>query len=91
MFAYLVFIIFEYYISKFKNDPEALPVYECDTATDFDPPGVPTADLNRSRSPPRNLGCRLQVKTWYDRARMELIVTVLSSVDLPPRTGGQYR
>jgi len=54
-------------------------------------PGVPTADLNRSRSPPRNLGCRLQVKTWYDRARMELIVTVLSSVDLPPRTGGQYR
>eukprot|EP00090_Calanus_glacialis_P042916 TRINITY_DN7603_c0_g1_i1.p1 TRINITY_DN7603_c0_g1~~TRINITY_DN7603_c0_g1_i1.p1 ORF type:complete len:956 (-),score=223.25 TRINITY_DN7603_c0_g1_i1:635-3502(-) len=45
----------------------------------------------RSRSPPRNLGCRLQVKTWYDRTRLEMIVTVLSAVDLPPRTGGQYR
>ena len=31
------------------------------------------------------------MKTWYDRQRQELIVTVLSSVDLPPRTGGQYR
>ena len=49
------------------------------------------ADLARSRSPPRNLGCRLQVKTWYDRARMELIVTVLSAVDLASRTGGQHR
>ena len=48
-------------------------------------------DLSRSRSPPGNLGCRLQVKTWYDRARQELIVTVLSAVDLPSRTGGQYR
>ena len=49
------------------------------------------ADLARSRSPPRNLGCRLQVKTWYDRARLELIVTVLSAVDLASRTGGQHR
>lgn len=49
------------------------------------------ADLARSRSPPRNLGCRLQVKTWYDRARCELIVTVLSAVDLASRTGGQHR
>ena len=46
---------------------------------------------SRSRSPPGRLGCRLQVKTWYDRARQELIVTVLSAVDLPARTGGQYR
>ena len=46
---------------------------------------------SRSRSPPSRLGCRLQVKTWYDRARQELIVTVLSAVDLPARTGGQYR
>lgn len=49
------------------------------------------AELARSRSPPRNLGCRLQVKTWYDRARLELIVTVLSAVDLASRTGGQHR
>ena len=49
------------------------------------------AELTRSRSPPRNLGCRLQVKTWYDRARLELIVTVLSAVDLASRTGGQHR
>ena len=33
----------------------------------------------------------MQVKTWYDRTRLEMIVTVLSAVDLPPRTGGQYR
>ena len=46
---------------------------------------------SRSRSPPGRLGCRLQVKTWYDRARQELIVTVLSAVELPARTGGQYR
>ena len=50
-----------------------------------------TRQDSRSRSPPGNLGCRLQVKTWYDRARQELIVTVLSAVDLPARTGGQYR
>merc|ERR1719347_1628617 len=47
--------------------------------------------LGRLMSPEENLGCRLQVKTWYDRNRLELIVTVLSAVDLPPRTGGQYR
>ena len=52
--------------------------------------GDPRQD-SRSRSPPSRLGCRLQVKTWYDRARQELIVTVLSAVDLPARTGGQYR
>ena len=46
-------------------------------------------ESGRPRSPPR--GSRLQVKTWYDRSRLELIVTVLSAVDLPPRTGGQYR
>ena len=50
-----------------------------------------TQDSSRSRSPPGNLGCRLQVKTWYDRPRQELIVTVLSAVDLPSRTGGQHR
>ena len=47
--------------------------------------------LGGPASTSRNLGCRLQVKTWYDRARSELIVTVLSAVDLPSRTGGQYR
>ena len=33
----------------------------------------------------------LQVKTWYDEERLELIVTVLSAADLPPRANGQYR
>ena len=32
-----------------------------------------------------------QVKTWYDEERLELIVTVLSAADLPPRANGQYR
>lgn len=32
-----------------------------------------------------------QVKTWHDATRSELIVTVLSAVDLEPRVGGQYR
>ena len=32
-----------------------------------------------------------QVKTWHDGTRSELIVTVLSAVDLEPRVGGQYR
>ena len=54
-------------------------------------PGPGPRQDSRSRSPPSRLGCRLQVKTWYDRARQELIVTVLSAVDLPARTGGQYR
>jgi regulating synaptic membrane exocytosis protein 2 len=31
------------------------------------------------------------VKTWHDPERRELIVTVLSAVDLEPRVGGQYR
>jgi len=56
--------------------------------------GLGEADL--ARPPfhplePRNMGCRLQVKTWHDAARSELIVTVLSAVDLEPRVGGQYR
>ena len=61
---------------------------------DADPRLDPRLDSrldSRSRSPPARLGCRLQVKTWYDRARQELIVTVLSAVELPARTGGQYR
>ena len=32
-----------------------------------------------------------QVKTWFDAQRLELIVTVLSAADLPPRANGQYR
>jgi hypothetical protein len=56
--------------------------------------GLGEADL--ARPPfhplePRNMGCRLQVKTWHDATRSELIVTVLSAVDLEPRVGGQYR
>ena len=31
------------------------------------------------------------MKTWYDEQRLELIVTVLSAADLPPRVNGQYR
>ena len=32
-----------------------------------------------------------QVKTWYDEQRLDLIVTVLSAANLPPRVNGQYR
>ena len=32
-----------------------------------------------------------QVKTWYDEERLDLVVTVLSAADLPPRVNGQYR
>ena len=31
------------------------------------------------------------MKTWFDAQRLELIVTVLSAADLPPRVNGQYR
>ena len=54
-------------------------------------PGLGRMEDNITMGASRNLGCRLQVKTWYDRAGSELIVTVLSAVDLPSRTGGQYR
>ena len=37
------------------------------------------------------LGRLPQVKTWYDESRLELVVTVLSAADLPPRVNGQYR
>ena len=43
------------------------------------------------RSPDNHPDYPAQVKTWYDRSRQELIVTVLSAVDLEPRVGGQYR
>ena len=33
----------------------------------------------------------LKVKTWYDEERLDLVVTVLSAADLPPRVNGQYR
>ena len=31
------------------------------------------------------------MKTWYDEANLELIVTVLSAAELPLRDNGQYR
>ena len=47
--------------------------------------------LVRPNSPPKNPGCRLQVKTFYDQDRQELILTILSAVGLSSRPNGQYR
>lgn len=33
----------------------------------------------------------IQVKLWYDIQTLQLVVTVLSAVELPPRSSGQPR
>ncbi|XP_023346790.1 regulating synaptic membrane exocytosis protein 1 [Eurytemora carolleeae] len=60
---------------------------------DFSRPAhLPLADnrLDRRRGE-AGRGARLQVKTWYDKVRLELVVTVLGAVNLPHRDNGQYR
>lgn len=60
---------------------------------DYSRPGnLPMGDnrLDRRRGD-SGRGSRLQVKTWYDKARLELVVTVLGAVNLPHRDNGQYR
>ena len=47
--------------------------------------------LVRPNSPTNNPGSRLQVKTFYDQERSELIIAILSAVDLIPKPNGQYR
>jgi len=47
--------------------------------------------LVRPSSPTKNPGSRLQVKTFYDQDRQELIATILSAVGLSSRPNGQYR
>ena len=47
--------------------------------------------LVRPNSPTNNPGSRLQVKTFYDQDRNELIISILSAVDLIPKPNGQYR
>jgi hypothetical protein len=47
--------------------------------------------LVRPSTPTKNQGCRLQVKTFYDQDRQELIATILSAVGLSSRPNGQYR
>ena len=47
--------------------------------------------LVRPNSPTNNPGSRLQVKTYYDQERSELIIAILSAVDLIPKPNGQYR
>lgn len=47
--------------------------------------------LVQPNSPLKNPGSKIQVKTFYDQDRSELIISILSAVDLVPRPNGQYR
>ncbi|RWS30277.1 regulating synaptic membrane exocytosis protein 2-like protein [Leptotrombidium deliense] len=52
------------------------------------------AQLPRSRvriSRSSTISGRLQVKLWYDIQTLQLLVTVISAVELPPRSNGQSR
>ena len=47
--------------------------------------------LVRPNSQAKNPGSRLQVKTFYNQDKSELVISILSAVDLISRPNGQYR
>ena len=50
---------------------------------------LPRSRVRVSRS--STISGRIQVKLWYDIQSLQLVVTVLAAVELPPRSSGQPR
>ena len=47
--------------------------------------------LVQPKTSSKNPGSKIQVKSFYDQDKSELIISILSAVDLVPRPNGQYR
>ncbi|XP_076044393.1 rab3 interacting molecule isoform X2 [Oratosquilla oratoria] len=54
-------------------------------------PGSPETYRTRTHSPGPGVTGKLQLKLWFDPTNAQLVVTIVSAVELPMRPSGQHR